>query len=284
MADEKKIEDITCGYVMPIARTDGYQENHWKDVLTILDSVTTELGIIKKRIVSDGDTITTIHSRIVNNLNKDDIIICDVSSRNPNVMFELGMRIAFDKPVIIIKDSQTDYCFDSGTIEHLAYPKDLRYGEIQTFKEKLKKKIIKTHEEFILKGDKGVSPILKNFGSFERKEIKLSKITAEESLIRDIDSIKNSLLNIQMTSPYNANNRNASVRATIHSPMIFQKYIKIDTSLYMEEEVFALKQLLKKHSYPYSTSEAGYMKIKALTHEERDDFLQLLEEFHNTIN
>lgn len=284
MADEKKIEDITCGYVMPIARTDGYPESHWKDVLTILDSVTSELGIIKKRIVSDGDTITTIHSRIVNNLNDDDIIICDVSSRNPNVMFELGMRIAFDKPVIIIKDSQTDYCFDSGTIEHLAYPKDLRYGEIQIFKEKLRKKILKTHEEFVLKGDKGVSPILKNFGSFERKEIKLSKITAEESLIRDIDSIKNSLLNIQMSSPYNANSRKTTIESVINSTTIYQKYIKIDTTIYSDDEISDLKNLLKIHGFSYSTSEVGYMKIKAITPDERDDFMLLLQNFHNTIN
>lgn len=276
MADEKKIEDITCGYVMPIARTDGYPEGHWKDVLTILDSVTSDLGIIKKRIVSDGDTITTIHSRIVNNLNEDDIIICDVSSRNPNVMFELGMRIAFDKPVIIIKDSHTDYCFDSGTIEHLAYPKDLRYGEIQIFKDKLKKKITKTHEEFIFKGDKGVSPILKNFGSFERKKIKLDKISAEDALLRDIDSIKSSLLSIQMSAPY-ANNAFKDPEIELDTiPYIFSKFIKIDVKEYTEELIEDLKSILMSERFTFETNEKGQMKIFTSSHEERQRALRVI--------
>jgi hypothetical protein len=33
--------------------------------------------------------------------------------KNPNVMFELGMRLAFDKPAIIIKDNRTNYSFDT---------------------------------------------------------------------------------------------------------------------------------------------------------------------------
>lgn len=40
-------------------------------------------------------------------------------------MFELGMRLTFDKPTIIIKDNTTDFIFDTGPIEHLQYPKDL---------------------------------------------------------------------------------------------------------------------------------------------------------------
>ena len=59
-------------------------------------------------------------------------------------MFELGMRLAFDKPTIIIIDDKTSYSFDTAIIEHLSYPRDLRYGKINEFKIKLKEKIIAT--------------------------------------------------------------------------------------------------------------------------------------------
>ncbi|HDZ1044197.1 TPA: hypothetical protein RRU23_005290, partial [Klebsiella pneumoniae] len=123
-----KFEEMVCGYVMPISDTPDYRSGHWEDIKSMLDEVTSEIGFKESRIVSTGLDVSTIHKRIVNNIYNDDIIICDVSSRNPNVMFELGMRIAFDKPVIIIKDNATQYCFDSGTIEHLEYPKDMRYA------------------------------------------------------------------------------------------------------------------------------------------------------------
>lgn len=192
-----EISSISLGFVMPIAKTDGYNETHWSDVYEILESIADEIGIKTRRIVSDGDTVTTIHSRIVNNLYSDDIIICDVSSRNPNVMFELGMRIAFDKPVIIIKDNATDYCFDSGTIEHIPYPKDLRYAEINQFRTKLSRKIKSTYEAFI-KIKSTESPILKNFGSFEKAKIDIEELSTQESLVQDISIIKNTITKLQM--------------------------------------------------------------------------------------
>jgi hypothetical protein len=60
--------------------------------------------------------------RIVQNIYDNEMVICDVSAKNPNVMFELGMRLAFDKPAIIIKDDKTNYSFDTAPIEHLEYP------------------------------------------------------------------------------------------------------------------------------------------------------------------
>lgn len=69
------------------------------------------------------------------------IVVCDVSGKNPNVMFELGIRLAFDKPTIIIKDDKTSYSFDTSPIEHLEYPRDLRYNRIEDFKSKLTDKI-----------------------------------------------------------------------------------------------------------------------------------------------
>lgn len=206
--EEKNLSDIKVGYVMPIAKTDGYPDTHWNDVMSILDSTVLGLGISKGRIVSDGGEITTIHSRIVNNLNDDDIIICDVSSRNPNVMFELGMRIAFDKPVIIIKDDITDYCFDSGTIEHIAYPKDLRHGVINKFQAKLADKIKFTYEKYIQHFQPGTSPILKNFGSFDKRDVQLDELSANEKLIQDIQLIKNALVRLQMSSSSGFNSVN----------------------------------------------------------------------------
>jgi hypothetical protein len=55
-------------------------------------------------------------------------------AQNSNLMLELGMRLAFDKPAVIVKDDKTDYSFDTSSIEHLAYPRDLRFSKIKSFK------------------------------------------------------------------------------------------------------------------------------------------------------
>jgi len=56
-------------------------------------------------------------------------------------MFELGLRLAYDKPTAILKDDRTDYSFDTGIIEHIPYPRDLRFGRIVELKRLLSEKI-----------------------------------------------------------------------------------------------------------------------------------------------
>src|ERR1019366_7659753 len=101
-----------------------------------------------------------IHKTIVQNLYDNPLVICDVSSKNPNVMFELGIRLAFDKPTIIVKDDATTYSFDTASIEHIPYPRDLRFGKIVEFKAKLAGKVAATLEA---SKDPGYSTFLKNF-------------------------------------------------------------------------------------------------------------------------
>jgi len=62
-------------------------------------------------------------------------------------MFELGLRLAFDKPTIIVKDDKTTYSFDTAPIEHLEYPRDLRFPRMVEFKSRLKEKIKGTHNK-----------------------------------------------------------------------------------------------------------------------------------------
>ncbi len=53
-----------------------------------------------------------IQSTIINDLMDADLVIADLTEHNPNVMFELGMRMAEDKPVVLIKAKGTGPLFD----------------------------------------------------------------------------------------------------------------------------------------------------------------------------
>ena len=53
-----------------------------------------------------------IHATIVNGLLDADLVIADLTEHNPNVLFELGMRMAEDKPVALIRASGTNPIFD----------------------------------------------------------------------------------------------------------------------------------------------------------------------------
>jgi len=53
-----------------------------------------------------------IQSTIINDLIEADIVIADLTEHNPNVMFELGVRMAQDKPVVLIKAQGTGPLFD----------------------------------------------------------------------------------------------------------------------------------------------------------------------------
>jgi hypothetical protein len=57
-----------------------------------------------------------IQSTIVNDLDNADLVIVDLTEHNPNVLFELGMRIAFNKPVCLIRAKGTPPIFD---IDHM---------------------------------------------------------------------------------------------------------------------------------------------------------------------
>lgn len=53
-----------------------------------------------------------IQSTIVNDLLDADLVIADLTEHNPNVMFELGVRIAQEKPVVLMKAEGTGPLFD----------------------------------------------------------------------------------------------------------------------------------------------------------------------------
>lgn len=175
-----------CGIIMPISSIDGCHESHWSEVLIILKEVIVGAGL-KGDVVSFADEVGIIQKRIIDNLYNNDIVICDVSGKNPNVMFELGMRLAFDKPTIIIKDDCTSYSFDTSPIEHLEYPRDLNYVKINIFKERLAAKI-KSQLEAVHK-DGAYSPFLKHFGTLTVAKLDQKEVSGQDYIIEQLAEI-----------------------------------------------------------------------------------------------
>jgi len=66
------------------------------------------------------------------------LAICDLSNRNPNVLFELGIRQAFDKPVVLIQEEGTPKIFDITPLRYLEYSKEMKYHDVLSMQEKLK--------------------------------------------------------------------------------------------------------------------------------------------------
>lgn len=228
MTTERKVEttemSLTCGLVMPISSMDGYTSEHWSDVKSIITEAVE--GISKPKfsvkLVSDADDVGVIQKRIVQNIYSSDIIVCDVSGKNPNVMFELGMRLAFDKPTIIVKDDKTDYSFDTGIIEHVPYPSDLRFSRIVTFKSMLADKVVATHKAAISSPDH--STFLKNFGKFQVANLTESIIPADKLVLEILTEIQEDISRLKRFEARTEPQTNLNKRTQFH--LIIEKLIE----------------------------------------------------------
>lgn len=134
-------------------------------------------------------------------IQKADIVVADISTLNPNALYELGVRHAL-RPfsTIVISESKAGYPFDINhtlidSYEHLGT--DIGVTEANRFKRILKEKV-----KSVLKQNKTDSPVytyLPNLNppSFNAKEIKKIKKSQENKpsisvLINDGENLKNS--------------------------------------------------------------------------------------------
>jgi hypothetical protein len=270
---EKSHERECCGLVMPISSIDGCNEQHWADVKDILIESVESAGF-KANLVSYADDVGIIQKRIIQNLYENPIVVCDVSGKNPNVMFELGMRLAFDKPTIIIKDDKTTYSFDTSPIEHLEYPRDLRFTKIVEFKKALKDKVQATLKKSI--EDPNYTTFLKHFGSFTVAKLDTKEVSKEDFIIEELKDLKRSIRRQEMTY---------SDRLHNHDVAMYGKYPSEVTQFEMRR---AIKNVIKNElqEFPVSSRKSPEVKDMIFHHIMNDDSLHNFfagsEELHVT--
>lgn len=86
--------------------------------------------------VNEQEFEGSILERIYNQIAKADIIIADMSGRNPNVFYETGYAHALDKQVILLTQDADDIPFDLKHYPHIVYG-----GKIISLKTQLEKRV-----------------------------------------------------------------------------------------------------------------------------------------------
>jgi hypothetical protein len=101
-----------CFVIMPfVERDDAHQIGFFAEVLKqIFTPAGTQAGFRVKTAARQGSDV--IQSTIVNDLLQADLVLADLTEHNPNVLFELGMRMNEDKPVALVRARGTGPIFD----------------------------------------------------------------------------------------------------------------------------------------------------------------------------
>ncbi|MFZ5579428.1 MAG: hypothetical protein ACOZAQ_03045 [Pseudomonadota bacterium] len=138
---EKPAAKPECFTIMPIADVDGYPQGHFKQVYDNIIVPGCDAASYKATRADEVKASNLIHLDILRKLIEAPIAICDLSTRNPNVLFELGIRQAFDKPVVLIQEKGTPRIFDIAPLRYLEYSKDMKYHEVLRSQDELSEAI-----------------------------------------------------------------------------------------------------------------------------------------------
>lgn len=178
-----KQKEKTCFIIMPLSTPDPFKEtykdgvDHFHHVLEGLFIPAIEsAGFTPIKPIAEGADL--IHAEIVKNLDESDLVFCDLSTLNPNVFFEYGIRTALNKSVCIVKDQFTQNIpFDTAIINYWEYNANIEVWNIT--------KQISDVKEHIMKSEKrnnGINSLWKYFGINREAIILEGELSASDKM------------------------------------------------------------------------------------------------------
>ena len=163
MTEPPKLQETkkpVCFVLMPISDVHGYDPGHFGRVYEHLIKPSI-IGAGFNPIRSDDTTKTDyIVVGIIQKIVESEMVLCDLSARNPNVMYELGIRHAFNKPVTLLRDRKTEKIFDIQGLRYTEYDESLRVDSVQ----KDQKKILESIKETAIADPSSINSVVQLAG------------------------------------------------------------------------------------------------------------------------
>lgn len=120
-----------CFVIMPISDAEPYVKGHFHRVYDFIIKPSCQMAGFNPIRADQVANTNFIVLDIVKKIVESDMAICDLSSRNPNVLYELGIRQSFNRPVTIIRDKITPRVFDISGFRDIEYDENLRIDNVE---------------------------------------------------------------------------------------------------------------------------------------------------------
>jgi len=177
-----------CFVIMPISDNPKYDVGHFNRVYIHIIKPACELAGFEPVRADEVNNTNHIAIDIVRKIINSDMAICDLSSRNPNVLYELGIRQSFDKPVTLIKDDITKRIFDIQGFRDIEYSSQLRIDNVQDTIDIIAENLKNTYES----KSNEINSLIKLLSISSAKISHTTKISDETTIIlNSIRSLEN---------------------------------------------------------------------------------------------
>ncbi|WP_205770589.1 hypothetical protein [Morganella morganii] len=195
-------EQKTCFIIMPIADHPSYENGHFHRVYEYLIKPACENAGYKAIRADDSKASHMIMFDILKKIVQCDMAICDLSTKNANVFYELGLRQAFNKKTILITDGKEKAPFDISGFRYVQYSPTLRVDQCtQDINE-----ITEMLNETTVASENDVNSIVKLL-EIEPARITPKALSAEDSLLFNLVNSIEERLN-RLDSTLNKNQKN----------------------------------------------------------------------------
>lgn len=197
-AAESQIKKPICFVMMPISDGAGYETGHFNRVYEHLFKPAIEAAGFAYERADDITKTDYIVVNIVKKIIEADMVLCDLSSRNPNVLYELGLRHAYQKKVVLVKDIRTEKIFDVQGLRYTEYDGTLRVDAVQKDVVRIKDSLLKTFSD---DGD-SVNSIVQLSGIVAAQPPQGRKVSSDTAmLLNAIEGIQNQFSSFISHSP-----------------------------------------------------------------------------------
>lgn len=241
---EKEVETKKkeqCFVIMPIGDHPSHEKGHFIKIYRDLIKPAIEDADFEAYRADEGGGSQNIQIDIIKKIIEAPMAVCDLSTRNPNVLFELGIRQAFDLPVALIQEIGTERIFDIQTFNTGEYRSARIYDEVVQDRKNITNLIKNTYRKHS-EGD-GVNSIIRLIPTIDKAKLSEKGVDSEE-LIRimfnQINNLSRDISNVSRRLEINGLNE-----VTFEQDESISKYsvklLKLINELpYLEKTIFRL--------------------------------------------
>lgn len=195
---EKQIKEKICLVLMPAYDSSPYETGHFNLVYEyMIKPACIKAGFIAQRL----EATYRLNYIGINNLKAvvtSDIAICDLSSNNSEVLYQLGIRQGFDLPTLLLKDTLTNRIFDIRSFQDIEYDENLRIDRVN----KATDEIALALNNLYHSEDKSLNSVRSLLGLYKNATKAKAGLSAEASILLEaISGVKDHLLKSDSLPP-----------------------------------------------------------------------------------